>query len=87
MGQRGGMCAQHYLILYAGGRNEGYGSLYRQATRLLAWADPVYPLTMIAVTKNFSGSPHVDACDTTYQYVRTQPASRCPMSPAPRLPC
>ena len=87
MGQRGGMCAQHYLILYAGGRNEGYGSLYRQATRLLAWAEPQYPLTMIAVTKNFSGSAHVDACDTTYQYVlvRLSPSSRCCL-PWPHLP-
>ena len=67
VGQRGGMCAQHYLILYAGGRNEGYEKLNDLVTRLLAWADPCFPLTMIAVTKNFSGSPHVDACDTTFQ--------------------
>ena len=67
VGQRAGMCAKHYLILYAGGRNEGYSRLYHLVTRLLAWADPGFPLTMIAVTKNFSGSPHIDACDTTFQ--------------------
>jgi hypothetical protein len=34
----------------------------------MAWADPNYHFSAIAVTKNFVGSPHIDKYDITYQH-------------------
>lgn len=65
---RPGMHAQHYLILYWGSNNEGYEALYLLLRQLLKWIEPEYPCTMVAVTKDFQGSPHIDSNDSTYQY-------------------
>jgi hypothetical protein len=38
------------------------------AFRVLHWADPRFQYDRLAVTKNFTGSPHVDKDDVTFQY-------------------
>jgi hypothetical protein len=38
------------------------------AFRVLQWADPRFQYDRLAVTKNFTGSPHVDKDDVTFQY-------------------
>ena len=45
-----------------------YGALKRAAHRVLVWADPAFEYDRLAVTKNFTGSPHVDKDDVTFQY-------------------
>lgn len=65
---RAGMECSHYLVLYLGRPNPGYEALATVVGNLLSWADHAYPCTMVAVTKNFEGSPHIDARDVTYQY-------------------
>lgn len=65
---RAGMECSHYLVLYLGRPNPGYTALEAAVANLLQWADPEYPCTMVAVTKNFEGSPHIDARDVMYQY-------------------
>ena len=35
---------------------------------MLVWADPAFEYDRLAVTKNFTGSPHVDKDDVTFQY-------------------
>ena len=46
----------------------GYEELYRLVQRVMQWADQSYDYTMVAVTKNFVGSPHIDANDTSFQF-------------------
>ena len=45
-----------------------YGALKLAAFRVLHWADPRFQYDRLAVTKNFTGSPHVDKDDVTFQY-------------------
>ena len=49
-------------------RRHPYGALKRAAHRVLVWADPAFEYDRLAVTKNFTGSPHVDKDDVTFQY-------------------
>jgi len=65
---RAGVECSHYLVLYLGRPNPGYELLVAAVNNLLKWADPEYLCTMVAVTKNFEGTPHIDARDVTYQY-------------------
>ena len=48
--------------------SDPYGALKRAAYRVLVWADPTFEYDRLAVTKNFTGSPHVDKEDVTFQY-------------------
>ena len=45
-----------------------YGALKRARARVLVWADPAFEYDRLAVTRNFTGSPHVDKDDVTFQY-------------------
>ena len=68
---RPGVRSEHYLVLHLGkgGTNEGcYEQLAGLCRELLQWADPEYACTMVAVTKDFAGSPHIDYNDVTFQY-------------------
>ena len=49
-------------------KNDPYGALKRAADGVLVWADPAFEYDRLAVTKNFTGSPHVDKEDVTFQY-------------------
>lgn len=48
--------------------DDRYEKLKKSALEILRWADPDYPVSAIALTKNFVGSPHCDSRDTRYQY-------------------
>jgi hypothetical protein len=65
---RAGMQCSHYLVLYIGKSNSGYEALLAEVGKVLQYTDPEYACTHVAVTKNFEGSPHIDARDTSYQY-------------------
>lgn len=65
---RKGMQADQYLVLYRGKRNDGFEQLLALLDQMLDWADPSFGCNRIAVTKDFQGSPHIDASDVTYQY-------------------
>lgn len=49
-------------------QNLPFQALQNAALRLLHSVEPEYPVSAIAVTKNFIGSPHIDTNDTRYQY-------------------
>ena len=49
-------------------KNDPYGALKRAADGVLVWADPAFEYDRLAVTVNFTGSPHVDKEDVTFQY-------------------
>lgn len=66
--QRKRVTAEQYLLLYRGKRNDGFETLAALAEKLMTSCDPDYGFTMVAVTKNFIGSPHTDAQDTSFQY-------------------
>ena len=51
-----------------GPARDPYGALKLAAFRVLQWADPRFEYDRLAVTKNFTGSPHVDKDDVTFQY-------------------
>ena len=61
------MHAKHYLVLYHKKNNDGYNPLAKLTQDLMEWADPSYKCSMVAVTKNFEGSPHIDARDVSFQ--------------------
>ena len=82
--QRPGLSSDHYLVLTNKKANGGYGThhphhrLRTLCEELIQFAEPHYVYTAIAVTKNFVGSPHIDACDRSYQVPTTwsgRPAS------------
>jgi hypothetical protein len=45
-----------------------FRKLFGLSQKLMQWADPDFPFTAIAVTKNLHGSPHIDAGDISHQY-------------------
>ena len=49
-------------------RNDGFEELASLCRDVLAFVDPTYPCSLVAVTKNFQGSPHVDHSDVSFQY-------------------
>ena len=61
---RSAVNAQHYLVLIHGKTNDGYMDLTDLLAELLAWIDPDFGCTQIAVTKNFEGSTQA-ACNMT----------------------
>lgn len=73
---RRGVVAERYLVLgratpEAAARPLApeHVALWEAAERLLeAMVGPTYRATSLAITKNFQGSPHVDARDVTWQY-------------------
>eukprot|EP00933_Yihiella_yeosuensis_P041345 TRINITY_DN35739_c0_g1_i1.p1 TRINITY_DN35739_c0_g1~~TRINITY_DN35739_c0_g1_i1.p1 ORF type:complete len:608 (-),score=111.23 TRINITY_DN35739_c0_g1_i1:161-1984(-) len=70
---RPGMQAASYLVLHRGKTNEGYDRLLEllcgtEGESLLSWADPEYGCSRVAVTRDFQGTPHIDASDVSYQY-------------------
>jgi hypothetical protein len=48
--------------------NSNYPRLRQCLRDVMAWADPGFRFSAVAVTKNFIGSPHVDRHDVTHQY-------------------
>ena len=47
-----------------------YPALLGLVQALMDWADPSFPYSAVAVTRNFEGSPHtsIDTHDRTFQY-------------------
>jgi hypothetical protein len=70
--QRPGLSSDHYIVL-ANKRPDFYGvrhphyRLRLLCAEVIAFADPSYVCTAIAVTKNFTGSPHIDQFDRSHQ--------------------
>mmetsp|Transcript_68884 Transcript_68884/g.150553 ORF Transcript_68884/g.150553 Transcript_68884/m.150553 type:complete len:573 (-) Transcript_68884:21-1739(-) len=60
--------ASQYLVLHMKIRNDGYEDLVQTCRDILDYADPAYPCTMVAVTKNYIGSPHIDSSDVRHQF-------------------
>lgn len=62
--------SERYAVVW---RNPGprpeFSTLFPLLEELMRWANPEAPWTHIAVTKNFTGSPHRDDQDTTWQYI------------------
>ena len=48
--------------------NSGFEAVEALCSELLTWVDPEYCCSMVAVTKNFQGSPHTDHLDVAFQY-------------------
>ena len=65
--QRPSLCSEQYLVLHSASP-EGYRDLRLLCAELMAWADPQFYYSGIAVTKNFVASPHTDEQDKTHQY-------------------
>ena len=77
---RRGVDAQKYLVVSSAPKTardasraasragDPYGAIKRAADAVLDWADPSFQYDRLAVTKNFTGSPHVDKDDVTFQY-------------------
>ena len=63
--QRPGLSSEKYLVLH---RNSKFRRLEELCGELMAWADPQFKYSGIAVTKNFVASPHVDEQDKSFQY-------------------
>lgn len=64
--------SERYLVLHPDARSappptDEYAPLRALCAELVAFADPAFAYSGIAVTRNFVGSPHVDACDTSAQ--------------------
>jgi len=65
---RAKVISDHYLVIWRGRPRDGYDALHAATEALMQWADPAFPYTHVAVTKNFRGSPHTDTQDTSHQY-------------------
>lgn len=66
---RPGLTAERYLVLLTRAAPDVFYQDLREACRdLVAWADPSYYYSGVAVTKNFVSSPHVDDRDRSFQY-------------------
>mmetsp|Transcript_14072 Transcript_14072/g.18428 ORF Transcript_14072/g.18428 Transcript_14072/m.18428 type:complete len:492 (-) Transcript_14072:1093-2568(-) len=60
--------ADHYLVIWKCKHKETYPKLHALTEELMRWADSSWNYTHVAVTKNFIGSPHIDAMDSTFQH-------------------
>jgi len=65
---RPSVLSQHYIVLKTGAEPAEFLELAGLCRELMNWADADFPYTAIAVTKNFHGSPHVDAADQMAQF-------------------
>ncbi|KAL1526122.1 hypothetical protein AB1Y20_014851 [Prymnesium parvum] len=67
--QRDELTSEHYLVLKPAAEADcSYATLRRLCAEVMAFAEPEYKYSGVAVTHNFVGSPHIDHCDTTYQF-------------------
>ena len=66
--ERAGLTSERYLVLPTNSAEGFYGALRALCAELMAFVDPGFYYSSIAVTKNFVASPHIDERDCTFQY-------------------
>ena len=66
--ERAGLTSERYLVLPTNSAADFYAPLRALCAALMAFAEPSFYYSSIAVTKNFVASPHIDERDRTHQF-------------------